>query len=131
MEPHKYLEVLIMGLNYITIGQRIREIRKLRRLSQTMLSELIDRSPTYISYIESGIKSMSLETFVQIANALEITTDFLLMEQVKGSPIVASQEITMILNDCSTYERFIIIDMVKTLKATLRKRSCLLQLNSR
>ena len=120
-----------MGLNYCAIGQRIREIRKNNQLSQAMLSELIDKSPTYVSYIESGSKSMSLETFVQIANALEIPADLLLTEQVKGSSMVASQEITMILTDCSAYERFIIIDTVKTLKEALREHKDLMKRNSR
>ena len=95
-----------------------------------MLSELIDKSPTYVSYIESGSKSMSLETFVQIANALEIPADLLLTEQVKGSPMVASQEITMILTDCSAYERFIIIETVKTLKDALREHKDHMKRNS-
>ena len=116
-----------MGLNYCAIGQRIREIRKNNQLSQAMLSELIDKSPTYVSYIESGSKSMSLETFVQIANALEIPTDLLLTEQLKGSRVAASHEITMILSDCSDYEKLIIIDAVKTIKATLRKHHYLLK----
>lgn len=70
-------------------------------------------------------------TFVQIANALEIPADLLLMEQVKGSPLVASQEITMILTDCSTYERFIIIDTVKTLKEALRAHKDIMKRNNR
>ena len=74
---------------------------------------------------------MSLETFVQIANALEITADFLLTEQVKVSPMVVNQEITMILTDCSAYERFIIIDTVKTLKDALREHKDLMKRNSR
>ncbi|MFB0921135.1 MAG: helix-turn-helix transcriptional regulator [Oscillospiraceae bacterium] len=120
-----------MSLNYCAIGQRIKEIRKHNQLSQAMLSELVDKSPTYISYIESGSKSMSLETFVQIANALEIPTDLLLTEEVKGSPVAASQEITMIMSDCSAYERFIIIDTIKTLKTAFREHKYLLKRNSR
>jgi len=119
-----------MGLNYCAIGQRIREIRKHKQLSQAVLSELIDKSPTYVSYIESGSKSMSLDTFVQIANALEIPADLLLTEQVKGSPMIASREITMILTDCSAYERFIIIATVKTLKEALREHEDLMMRNS-
>ena len=62
-----------MSLNYKSIGKHIREIRQRNNLSQAMLSELVDKTPSYISYIESGIKSMSLDTFVLIANALEVS----------------------------------------------------------
>ena len=72
-------------------------------------------------------EGMSLETFVQIANALEIPTDLLLTEQLKGSTVAASHEIAMILSDCSDYEKLIIIDAVKTIKATLRKHHYLLK----
>ena len=119
-----------MGLNYCKIGRRIKEIRKRNQLSQSMLSELIDKSPTYISYIESGYKIMSLETFVLIANALEIPGDWLLSEQIKSAPKIASQEITMILSDCTAYERLIIIDTVKSLKSNLQNHKCLLKRSS-
>ena len=51
-----------MSLNYQAIGHRIMVIRKRNRISQLDFSELIDKSPTYVSYIENGKKRMSLET---------------------------------------------------------------------
>ena len=63
-----------MSLNYKVIGKHIREVRQRNHLSQAMLSELVDKTPSYI-YIESGIKSMSLDTFVLIANALGVSPD--------------------------------------------------------
>ena len=120
-----------MSLNYYAIGQRIKEYRKRSQLSQAMRSELIDKSSAYVSYIESGNKSMSLETFVRIANALEIPTDLLLSEQLNGSIAAANQEITMILSDCSDYERVVIVKAAKTLKTTLREHRYLLKLKRR
>lgn len=49
-----------MSLNYKVIGKHIREVRQRNHLSQAMLSELVDKTPSYISYIESGIKNMCL-----------------------------------------------------------------------
>ena len=110
-----------MSLNYRAIGKRIMTIRKHNHLSQLTFSELIDKSPTYVSYIETGKKSMSLETFVQIANALCIPADILLAEQLTGSVVAASQEITTLLKDCSEFERLVIIDSLKSLKSALRE----------
>lgn len=45
-----------MALNYILIGKKIREFRKMRQISQSTLSEMADLSPGYISYIENGSK---------------------------------------------------------------------------
>ena len=64
-----------MQLNYHVLGQRIQKIRKRKHISQAALSAMIDKSSGYISYLERGTKVMSLETFVSIANALEVSTD--------------------------------------------------------
>lgn len=116
----------MMSLNYRAIGRRIMIIRKRNHISQLVFSELIDKSPTYVSYIENGKKSMSLDTFVQIANALDIPADILLAEQLTGSVMAASQEITMLLTDCSDYERMVITDTVKAMKTSLRDHKSIL-----
>ena len=110
-----------MSLNYKVIGKHIREVRQRNQLSQAMLSELVDKTPSYISYIESGIKSMSLDTFVLIANALRVSPDRLLMGQITSTERCASEEIALLLSDCSTYEMLILMDVLKSLKASLKE----------
>ena len=97
-----------MSLNYKVIGKHIREVRQRNHLSQAMLSELVDKTPSYISYIE-------------IANALGVSPDRLLMEQVTSTERCASEEITLLLSDCSTYEMLILLDVIKSLKASLKE----------
>jgi len=58
-----------MATNNISIGQKIKTIRKRKGFTQAALAEAIGRSSTYISYIESGFKSMSLDTFVLIVHS--------------------------------------------------------------
>lgn len=120
-----------MGLNKRFIGQCIKKYRKQRHLSQQMLAEMIDKSPTHVSYIENGIRSMSLETFVQIANALETPTDVLLAGQLKGSASISSQEATLLFGDCSEYEMLVIVNTVKSLKSSLRESMALLSRSSK
>lgn len=112
-----------MSLDYKSIGNRIRLVRHRRRLSQAMLSELIDKTPSYISYIENGFKSMSLETFVLIANALRVSPTQLLIEQLTCTEIHASKEITLLLSDCSPYETLVLLDVLRALKVSLRDRN--------
>lgn len=111
-----------MSLDYKSIGKRIRLIRHRRQISQAMLSELIDKTPSYISYIENGFKSMSLETFVLIANALRVSPTQLLIEQLTCTEIYASKEITLLLSDCSPYETLVLLDVLQALKVSLRER---------
>lgn len=110
-----------MSLNYKAIGNRIREIRQRNHLSQAMLSELVDKTPSYISYIECGLKSMSLETFVLIANALNVSPTRLLLGQAFNTELCASEEISELLSDCSAYEALIILDVLKSLKKSLKE----------
>ena len=73
-----------MTLNYSLIGKRIKAARKAKGFSQSELSELIDKSAGYMSYIETGSKNPSLETLVQLANALDVTVDELLVSLLLG-----------------------------------------------
>jgi len=54
------------------LGARIKELRKYRGLSQEQLSEKVDIDPKYVSFIECGRSSPSLETMESIARALEV-----------------------------------------------------------
>lgn len=110
-----------MALNYILLGKRIKDIRKKKGMSQAQLSELIDKTPTYVSYIETGIKSPSLETLIMIANALGVSTDMLLAESLKDQFNVDTQEYAELFNDCSPYERRILIEVASALKKAMRE----------
>lgn len=110
-----------MALNYISIGQKIKAIRKRKGLSQLTLSELIDRSPTYISYIEGGIKSMSLDTFILLVNALNITADELLMDNLENTIKVSNHEFAALLSDCNDYEKRILFDVITAAKKSIRE----------
>lgn len=69
-----------MELNYKQIGLRVRSMRKIRKLTQAELAERTGLSVPYISHIENGVKQVSLQALVKIAEALECTADRLLYE---------------------------------------------------
>ena len=56
-----------MQINYILLGQRIRAIRTKKGITQMELAERIDRSPAYMSYVETAYKFCSLDTLVRVA----------------------------------------------------------------
>ena len=61
-----------MNLDKETIGKKIRQIRKEKGLSQEELSEKIDISPRHMCTIENGNSFPSIETFIKIAEILDI-----------------------------------------------------------
>ena len=59
-----------MYIDYVSIGEQIKEARREKRLSQQALAEMINCSPSYISYIETAEKCLSLNMLILIANAI-------------------------------------------------------------
>lgn len=110
-----------MAINFVQIGRHVGKIRKHRGLSQQKLAELINKSPTYVSYIESGLKCMSLDTFVSIANALRVSADELLKDSLENTVKVSNHEFGEVITDCSEYEKRILLAIVRSAKESLRE----------
>jgi transcriptional regulator with XRE-family HTH domain len=58
--------------------ERLRAARDLRGYSQGDLAERAKMPPSSIAHFESGSRKPSFETLRRLANALEVTTDYLL-----------------------------------------------------
>lgn len=87
------------------IGQRIQQTRKARGLTQSQLAAKVDISTKYLSNIECGDKVPKFETFVAIANALEVDANTLLVDVLTVSSIIISSEIAEKLAKLSPYEQ--------------------------
>lgn len=72
------------------LGARIKELRKRRGMTQDQLAERVDLAPRYISLIEVGRSSPSLETIENIARVLEVELkvlfDFVHLDPDKVKP---------------------------------------------
>ena len=62
------------------VGLRIKKAREAKKLTQEDLAALVELSPTHISVIERGLKTVKLDKFVAIANALDVSADSLLVD---------------------------------------------------
>ncbi len=67
-------------MNLKTIGKNIRKYRKEKDIRQDKLAEMADLSTNYIGMIERGEKVPSLETFLKICEALDVSADMLLAD---------------------------------------------------
>ena len=54
------------------LGEAIRSYRKQADLSQEKLAEKADLHPVYVSAVERGAKTISMDALVRIAKALKI-----------------------------------------------------------
>lgn len=72
------------------LGARIKELRKRKGLTQDQLAEQVDLASRYISLIEGGKSSPSLEVIARIASALGVEAkelfDFMHLDPERTSP---------------------------------------------
>lgn len=62
----------------VLFGNNVREIRKMRNISQERLAELSGLHRTYIGMIERAEKNVSLSNIQRIAQALNVSIETLL-----------------------------------------------------
>lgn len=105
------------------IGLRLREARISQKLSQAELAEKAHLSIPIISDLELGKKGMLLHTFVSLADALQVSTDYLLRANSPEVNAIYNNEFAELLSDCSPDEIESIIKIVKELKATFKSKS--------
>jgi transcriptional regulator with XRE-family HTH domain len=61
-----------------TFSERLRIARELRKLSQAELAVKADLQPSAVSHFESGRRSPSFQNLKGLADALQVTTDYLI-----------------------------------------------------
>jgi transcriptional regulator with XRE-family HTH domain len=107
-------------MDYIALGQRIRDLRRKRGLTQEQLAELADLSTPYVSHLERGSKKASLAVLVRLAESLEVTADQLLSGNQAADQTAFYPEVQDLLGDCSVLERVVLIEIVCAAKRSIR-----------
>lgn len=82
-------------MNYPALGQSIRMYRKKLRLTQEQLAELAGVSASFMGHIERGTRVASLETFVRICQALQVTPNDLLLCEIRAGQDCLPDAITL------------------------------------
>ncbi len=74
-------------MDYIDLGRRVRKQRIALGWTQEELAEKVGMSTSFIGHVERGSRKASLETLIAIANAMEISTDYLLAGSLNGGSL--------------------------------------------
>lgn len=102
-------------MNLKAIGTRIKEAREKNDITQEQLAEMVGLSSTHISVIERGVKAPKLETFIKIANALNVTSDALLLDVLDNSLQITANELSKQIERLSPEEQRKILKVVRVL----------------
>lgn len=87
----------------IEVGQRLRALREHRGYSRETLSERANISSKFLYEIEAGKKGMSAYTLYQIANALQVSCDFILTGKTPNGDL---DYIIKLLSNLNEKDRF-------------------------
>jgi len=92
-------------MDKIVLGQRIREARKSRKMTQEQLAEKAEIGTVYLGEIERGKKMPSLNILCKIIDTLDISADYLLRDVIKTGKEYVLDDITSKLADLTPQQR--------------------------
>jgi transcriptional regulator with XRE-family HTH domain len=101
------------------LGARIKHLRSKHDISQEELAERTDQSRVNINRIENGQRAPGIDLLVDIANALHVSVDDLLVDSLDYSASTADSELHRLLLDCNKIEEQIITKAAQELKKIL------------
>ncbi len=102
-------------MNGASIGKRIRTCREKKGWNQEVFAEKIGLSVAYTGMIERGEKVPKLETFIRIANTLEVSADLLLADVLQAQLCIDTSARAESINRLDKEGRNRIYDVIDTL----------------
>lgn len=107
-----------------TLGERIRAIRKSKKMSQERLAELSGLHPTYISDVERGKVNASVYSFFLITNALGVSLSDVVSAPIgKGNKELEKEMavVTGLIRGLDKKKRALILSAIKGMISGLEK----------
>ncbi|MEK3992768.1 MULTISPECIES: helix-turn-helix domain-containing protein [Robertmurraya] len=110
----------------LTVGSRIRAIRKQKGLTQEQLAELAGLQDSYIGGVERGERNISMETLEKLLVGLNISPLFLFQYhsidiEGEGDKKDVINKLNVILENSTKDELILIYNIVKEIKEYNRK----------
>lgn len=88
-----------------TLGNRIREARIKKLYTQQRMAEMAGISQMYLGEVERGTKMPSLKSFIKIIEALDLSADYVLRDELSSGEHYIYDEITEKLKNLSPQQR--------------------------
>ena len=101
-------------MDKLTMGDRIKEIRKKRSFTQEQLAEKLDISVEYVSQIERGLKMPSMQMFIKLVEVLDVSADYLLRDIVSTHDMYGNKQIASKLEKLTPKQRVALEAIIDT-----------------
>ena len=108
-----------MAITSEQLGKRIRHFREKAGISQDELGRRVFVNNIHISNIETGKKAPIIDLLIELANALEVSADDLLVDSLAHPSSTADTVLHQLLLDCNDVEEKVLVELVKYMKTVL------------
>ncbi len=98
----------------LTIGDRIKEARKKQGLTQEQLAERLDVSVEFVGQIERGLKLPSMNVFIKLIEALNVSADYLLRDSVSTGQLFGDNAIGRKIEKLTPKQRIALEALIDT-----------------
>lgn len=102
-------------LDFAFIGQRIREIRNEKKMTQEYIANAVNVNVSHISNIETNKVKVSLTLLVHICNVLDTTIDYILENEYFSLDSVIERELIHIFKDMEKEKQEMLLRIAKIL----------------
>lgn len=102
-------------LDFALIGQKIKEVRTEKKLTQEYLADKTNVNVSHISNIETNKVKISLTLLVNICNALDTTVDFILEREYHNAASIMEQELMNTVKDMDSAKKNQLLRIAKVL----------------
>lgn len=99
-------------MDKIELGKRIRDARNKAGYTREVLAEKAEMGAMYLGEIERGVKMPSMKSFVKIVEALDISADYILRNELSSGGDYVFDEVTQKLAKLSPQQRKTAVDIL-------------------
>ena len=85
-----------MYFNQVEFGKRLQEFRKLQKMTQEEMAELVGVEKQHISRIERGVAACSIDLLPTLSVTLQGSTDYLLIGKSIDKELTRTQLLSVI-----------------------------------
>ncbi len=102
------------------LGKKLKEARIKKSYTQEVLAETADIGTMYLSEIERGIKMPSLKIFIKLVEALDISADYVLRDELSSGQAYVLNDITEKLVHLTPAQRKGAVDILEAYIKSLK-----------
>ena len=104
-----------MALDYSIIGERLKQARHAKKMTQEQLAEKLDVSVAFLSRVERGHSHLNLNRLSQVCKFLDVSEGYILSGSSEDSKSYLDEDFKKILDKCSPEKQRLIYNIAKTI----------------